>query len=123
MNESEYWLRLEYRLCEEFAGLPDRRLRHFWCDGFTPQQYLLDAEPPLITGLAWISQGRHSYEQWTFVLFLDRQFSSLSEIDWASLLPAGDVTRWLAVDPVGKHIEIDPSAGVPDLVRKFNGST
>jgi hypothetical protein len=115
MSESEYWLRLEFRLCAEFAGLPERRLRHFWCDGFTPQQYFLDEDPPCITGLAWICQGQQIFEQWEFVLFLDHSLGSRSEIDWTSLLPADNVTRWLAMDPLGKRIEIDPSAAIPDL--------
>jgi len=115
MTESEYWLRLEYRLESEFDGLPERHLRYYWCDGFLPQQYFLDEEPPRIAGKAWICNGQETYELWDFVFFLDHPVGSSSEIDWTSLLPAKNVTRWLAVDPVRKRIEIEPSAAVPDL--------
>jgi hypothetical protein len=54
MDEKSFWVSLEFRLCHEFAGLPDRRHQYFWCDGFIPSQYLLDDPRPRITGKAWI---------------------------------------------------------------------
>jgi hypothetical protein len=115
MTESEYWLRLEFRLCLEFAGLREKRFRYLGCDGFIPQQYLLDEPPPCIIGNAWICIGQESHELWMFTLFLDDLVHSRSEIDWAALLPPDNVTRWLAFDQLGKCLEIDPSAAVPDL--------
>ncbi len=38
MTESDFWTHLEFRLCREFAGLPDNHLRSLWCDGFIPEQ-------------------------------------------------------------------------------------
>jgi len=49
MSESDYWERLEFRLCGEFAGMADRRLAFLWCDGFMPQWYLLTDPSPRIT--------------------------------------------------------------------------
>jgi hypothetical protein len=113
MLERDYWLSLEYRICHEFAGMEDRNLRYLWCDGFIPARCLLDGPDPRITGRAWICNGQRQNE-WTFCLFLPHPFRSLGEVDWASLLPPEDVTRWLALDPVGRRIQIDPAAAVPD---------
>ena len=113
--ESQYWLMLEFRLCSELARIPG--LGHFWCDGFEEKQYLLNQPSPRITGRVWIANdwGPTSMEQWEFTLVLNRPVSSRSEIDWPSLLPPDNVTRWLAVDLVGKRLEIEPSLAVPNL--------
>jgi hypothetical protein len=114
MDESDYWLSLEFRICREFAGMSDNHLRFLWCDGFTPQRYLLDDPTPRITGRAWICNGQRQ-DEWDFTLFLPHPVDSPDKIDWASLLPSENVTRWLAVDQRGKRIQIEPSAAVPDL--------
>jgi hypothetical protein len=111
MAESDYWVALEYRICREFAGMPENRLRFLWCDGLIPEQYLLEGRSPCITGRAWIGNGPKQ-EEWGFTLFLNHPVGSPSEIDWASLLPPENVTRWLAVDPASKRIQIEPSAAV-----------
>ena len=114
MDETDYWVSLEYRLCREFAGMTNWNLRHLWCDGFIPERYHLGDSEPRITGCAWICHGERQ-EEWKFTLFLPRQFDSRDAIDWSALLPAENVTRWLALDLVGKRIQIEPSAAVPDL--------
>lgn len=114
MDERHFWLSLEFRLCSEFAGMPERRLQFLWCDGFTPSDYILDGSSPRITGHAWICNGPLQAE-WTFVLLLPRSYSSRNEIDWASLLPAQNVTRWMAIDETRQYIEIEPAVAVFDL--------
>jgi hypothetical protein len=114
VSEAEYWVSLEFRLCGEFAGMADRHLRYLWCDGFTPQEYLLDAPCPRITGRVWICNGPRQNER-EFTLFLPHPVGARDEIDWGSLLPQEDVTRWLAVDPAGRRIQIEPAEAVPDL--------
>jgi hypothetical protein len=115
MNESDYWQHLEFRVCQEFAGLVANNLRFLWCDGFIPEKYLLDAPTPHIAGRAWIgSNGSTHQEEWEFTLLLNKQFSSRFEIDWDALLPPARVTRWIAADPHKKRMEIDPSAAVAD---------
>ncbi len=111
MGESDYWVHLEFRVCREFAGLSENHLRFLWCDGFIPEEYHLDGPSPCIKGGAWICNGPRQ-EQWEFTLFLNHPVGSRSEIEWPSLLPPENVTRWLAVDPAGKRIQIDPSAAV-----------
>lgn len=114
MEERWFWVALEFRICGEFAGLSERRYRYFWCDGFAPKVYALDDTPPRITGIAWICNGRKQAE-WDFTLLLPRQYSSVEEIDWDSLLPPSGVTRWMCFDESQRTIEIEPSVAVPDL--------
>jgi hypothetical protein len=114
VDEADYWLRLEFRLCGEFAGMADRRLRYYWCDGFIPLQYLLDDPLPRITGRVWIVNGQEQ-EEWDFTLFLPQPVGSRQQIDWATLLPPANVTRWLALDLFRRRIEVEPGAAVPDL--------
>lgn len=113
VTESDYWPSLEYRLCREFAGLADRHLQYFWCDGFIPSEYRLESQRPVIIGRVWICNGPKQME-WEFTLLLPAQFTSLGQIDWASLLPAENMTRWLSIDLIGKRIAIEPAVAVRD---------
>lgn len=65
LDEDDFWKRLEYRVCDEFAGFDDRHLRHLWCDGVTPTEYRLDEKPPLIRGTAWIGDPQ---DVWQFTV-------------------------------------------------------
>ena len=114
MDEQDFWASLEYRVCREFEGMADRRLRSFWCDGFIPCEYLLNDPWPRITGQAWICKGPID-DKCEFALILPRTFNRREEIDWASLFPAEDVTRWMTFDEGGRYIELDPAAAAPDL--------
>lgn len=114
MDERDYWVSLEYRLCREFAGMPERHLQYLWCDGFLPQRYLVDDSVPRITGRVWICEDRWQ-EDWEVTLFLPHPVASREAIEWAPLLPPETVTRWLAIDPTNKRIQIEPAAAVPDL--------
>jgi hypothetical protein len=116
MGEADFWVSLEYCLCDEFAGLPERRYQYFWCDGFIPGGYHLGGPSPRITGQCWICNGPRQAE-WAFALLLPRPFGSREEIDWASLLPPKDVTRWMAFDEGRRCIEIEPAVAVPDLAE------
>jgi mRNA-degrading endonuclease RelE of RelBE toxin-antitoxin system len=113
MDEKYFWGSLEFRLCHEFAGLPERRYQYFWCDGFIPTNYLLDDPRPRITGKVWICNGP-AQKEWDFALLLPRPFEAHEEIDWASLLPPKDVTRWMTFDEGCRYIEIEPAVAVPD---------
>lgn len=113
MDESTFWVALEFRICREFAGLPERHRRYWWCDGFVPEKYLLDASEPKIEGRAWICNGPKQ-ALWWFTLFLERAYDSRQDIPWANYLPPDGLTRWIAIDEPGKLIQIEPSAAVPD---------
>lgn len=114
MGEREYWGHLEYRICREFAGMQDWNLRHYWCDGLIPERYHLGDPETRITGYAWIVFGQRQ-EEWEFTLFLPSPVASRDEVDWASLLPPENVTRWMAFDRGTKRIQIELAAAVSDL--------
>lgn len=114
MDEPTFWLRLEYRICHEFAGLPERRYHYFWCDGFSPLVYLVNDVPPCITGKAWICNGQ-AQDLWDFVLLLPRPFAAREAIAWESLLPPPGVTRWIAFHESRRYLEMEPGVAVPDL--------
>ena len=116
VDENSFWVSLEFRLCHEFMGLPERRYHYFWCDRFIPSQYVLDGPSPRITGRCWICNGPRQAE-WEFALLLPRPFGSREEIDWASLLSPSNVTRWMAFDECYRYIEIEPAVAVPDLAE------
>lgn len=122
MDEEFFWVSLEYRVCLEFAGLPERRYQYFWCDGFIPSQYLLDDAQPRITGKAWICNGSAQAE-WNFALLLPGPFASREEIDWASLLPPKGLTCWIAFDEGRRYIEIELAVAVPDRPVPQRGRT
>jgi hypothetical protein len=116
MDEAAYWGHLEYRICREFAAMQNWELRYYWCDGLIPEQYLLGHSEPRITGQAWICYSQRQ-EEWQFTLFLPAPVGSQDQIDWASLLPPENVTRWLAFDPGSKRIQFEPASAVPDAAR------
>lgn len=113
MIERDYWVGLEFRVCRELAGMPEHNFRFLWCDGFVPTRYLLEAPSPRIEGRAWICNGPRQ-DEWDFTLILSQPADSSSEIDWASLLPPDDVTEWMDIDLVRKHIEMNPMVAVAE---------
>src|SRR4051794_3723813 len=115
MDESEYWLALEFRLCRELDGLRQTHHPGYSCDGIYGEAYFINEDPPRILGHAWICGTK--YEEWKFELYLPNRVASREQIDWAALLPPLNVTKWLAIDEGGKRIQIDPAAAVPDLPK------
>jgi hypothetical protein len=115
LDESEFWLRLEYRVCEEISGLKQKEHRRFWCDGFLPSWYDLAEPSPQISGRVWMGiGGGTAQEEWEFVLLLRGPIESRETISWSALLPAADRTRWLSMDVVAKRLIIEPGVAVPD---------
>jgi hypothetical protein len=114
MSKSEFWIRLEYRVCRELSRMPEPRVRFLWCDGFTPVEYLLEDPVPRITGRTWIGEGGRYQSEWDFTLLLTRLVGSRDEIDWNSLFPPENVTGWLDLEEEGerRHVKIDPSAAI-----------
>lgn len=114
MDEAYFWGSLEFRLCREFAGLVERRYQYFWCDGFIHQEYILDSPSPRIIGRCWICNGS-AQAVWDFALLLPGPVRAREEIDWASLYPAENTTRWMSFDESRRYIEFEPAVSVPDL--------
>ena len=106
MEEKEFWRRLEFRVCAEFAGFADRRMRHYWCDGLVPEEYDLAGDRPQIQGTAWC--GPSGQEPWRFTLEVGRAAGPGGRIDWPALLPGDEMTSWLVPDPREKTLRINP---------------
>jgi hypothetical protein len=112
VDEEDFWIRLEYRICAEFRGFADRELRDNWCDGMDVEEY--DLRPPrrTIRGRAWC--GPDGQESWRFTLLVGQDVWSREEVDWSVLLPADRLTGWLSPDPQQRSMVIDPLGGYPD---------
>ena len=108
MNETHFWWLLQVRVSDEFAEMADRSLRPFWCDGFTPTTYTIDDHAPRITGTASMFKGRKP-EDWAFTLFLPIPVASIDAIDWSTLLPAENATKWLEPDAERRTLNMYPS--------------
>jgi hypothetical protein len=75
VTEADFFARLEYRLCGEFAVVRPLEAPGLWCDGLIPTHWQLDANPLTISGEAWVGglPGHHAagyQEKWSFVLKL-----------------------------------------------------
>lgn len=112
MEEDDYWVRLEFRICAELRSLDDQRLRTLWCDGLVAEQYDLLSPQPCIHGRAWC--GPDGQEPWEFKLLVDPSTRSRTDIDWSALLPSNQLTGWLMPDPQRKIMTIDPLGGYPE---------
>jgi hypothetical protein len=117
MTESEFWDRLEFRICTELQGSPQKPLNWLWCDGLVADRYEFTADPPRIEGRAWF--GQTGNEQWTFTLTLPRAIHSMDDIDWTTLMPAQDDHGWLRVDEARKVLRIN--ATMSQLQIEENG--
>jgi hypothetical protein len=111
--ERDFWEALEYRICREFRGFEDARLRFIWCDGLIPEEYDLRADEPCVRGRAYC--GMSGQEIWQFTLLIGASVNSPAQIDWPSLLPADDVTGWLTPHLRERTLILDPLAAYPDL--------
>lgn len=105
-------MRLEHRICAEFQGCGDPRLRKNWCDGLIAEEYELLSARPTIRGRAWC--GPTGQEPWLFTLVLDSRTRSREEIDRSLLLPSDRLTGWLMPHPQQRSMTIDPLRGCPD---------
>ena len=122
MDERDFWLALEFRLCREFEGIREKGAGTLWCDGIWGENYQLEGDRPSILGRAYC--GESGQEEWTFELLLPRTYCSKSEIDWPTLLPAINVTKWLYFNRQKRFMQIEPAAAQPDdAIRTSGGST
>lgn len=111
MDEAAYWTALEYRVCRELAGMRDKQLRAWWCDGFIPETF--DTGIGCVTGRVWMGHGSDQ-EAWDFALRLGPRSPTRERTDWASLLPGEEVTGWLSMDLDRRVMTINPRAARPD---------
>jgi hypothetical protein len=104
--ERQFWIGLEFRVCCEMDKHPICRRIRLWCDGFIPEDYLLDRVPGSITGIVWIGMGPRHQEKWKFSLILPFSASGRADITWSDLLPASEANGWLVIALEKKEIEV-----------------
>jgi hypothetical protein len=114
LKESDFWSQLEYRVCHELDEIEECRRKGFWCDGFIPENYVLDDPFPYISGRVWIGIGSLNQQEWEFTLFLSKSAEGSDKITWSELLPPNNLTQWIEVDFKSKRLNMEPSAGVLD---------
>jgi hypothetical protein len=112
VDEQDFWVRLEFRICAEFAGFADVRLRRFWCDGLVAEEYDFAGPEPCIRGRAWC--GGTGQEPWRFTLVITPGVGTREEIDWSALLPSDGSTGWLSPHPEARSMTIDRLSGYAD---------
>ena len=106
LSEPEFWTRLEFRVCDELAGVPENHLRFLWCDGFQRGQIVHERDADWILGKAHIVNGSRE-DLYDFRLRIGPGVRQDDVIDWASLLPDEAHTGWLSMDTERKILEID----------------
>src|SRR2546426_12467552 len=112
MTESEFWLRLAYRISREMAHSQQNTVRFMACD-------CLEREPGVVAedGFDWIvghadiMGGDEGCESYGFRLLLGIEGSAREVTDWSALLPSESSTDWLLVDRPQNYIEIRPKSG------------
>lgn len=111
MEESEFWTKLERRICSELAAMSDPTWRSWWCDGFRP--WIVDHKKREVTGRVWMVHGMNQ-QDWGFRLSLRKLSTGTEQVDWAALLPAENETCWLKMDLNKEHLTIEPELARPD---------
>lgn len=114
MTETDYFGRLEMRVCRELAGMHQTELQWMWCDGFIPEEFAVVGQRCRMTGRVWVAWGGRRQECWTFALLLGGETLDRDCVDWAAMLPAGEFTGWLSLDFDNKSTTICPSAQYAD---------
>jgi hypothetical protein len=121
VSEAEYFRRLEMRVSRELAGMRQKELRGWWCDGFIPEKFVVTRSGCHIAGQVWMDNGRHHQTLWNFVVLLGRSIVTRDEVKWAELMPAEDVTDWLSLDFENEFMKVKPFAarrdGEPAVTR------
>jgi hypothetical protein len=117
VTEAEFFSRLEFRLCGEFAAVRPPDAPGLWCDGLIPKRWQLDANPSTISGAAYVGglPGHDPIgyqEKWGFVLNLCEQAALRESITWDSLLPSNEVGGWVVIDVFRRRLVITLPATV-----------
>ena len=107
LTERDYFGHLEMRVSRELAGMRQRDLRSWWCDGFIPEAFEVVGERCRVSGRVWMAFGQERQELWDFIVYLG-QARPREQIEWMAMLPSEDVTGWLALDFETKFMKVDP---------------
>jgi hypothetical protein len=116
VTETEYFDRLEMRVSRELAGMRQRELCSWWCDGFLPEKFVVTRSGSHVAGRVWMDPGKRQGDQalWNFVLLLGPRPVDRDEVQWAEMVPAEDATGWLFLDFERQFMKVKLSAAYPD---------
>lgn len=114
MTETEYFDLLEGRVSRELAGMRQRELRSWWCDGFLPEKFVVTRSGSHVAGRVWMDPGSGDQAPWNFVVLLGPRTVERDQVPWAELLPAADTTGWLYLDFERRFMKIKLSAAYRD---------
>ena len=106
LTEEQYWVQLYmlFKSLDERAGIE----LGGWCDWLEPRSYRPGWRPACVLGRAgFICDSGRDVREWSFRLLLDRQYSSVDEIQWERQLPEQEAD-WLQVDASAGLFEINP---------------
>lgn len=109
MTERDYFGELEMRVSRELAGMRQRELQWWWCDGFMADVFEVVGQRCRVAGKVWMAFGQERQELWDFVVYLG-SVRPREEIDWATMLPGENVTGWLSLDFDTKLMKVNPVA-------------
>ena len=93
------------------GGIEECKAKGLWCDGILPDEYRLSDGVCCAIGRAWVCSGDNQV-QWDFRMELPKGTRDLDKVDWESLLPASNVTKWMSVDFESCTLDLDPGAGI-----------
>lgn len=114
MTESDFFNLLRGRVSRELAGMRERKLRSWWCDGFTPEKFVVTGNGSHVSGRVWMDPGDGNQAPWNFVLLLGPRRLDRTDVPWAESLPVEGETGWLSLDFGRRFMKIKLSAAYPD---------
>ncbi len=74
---------LEFNLSGWFRACEDRSLRGYWCDGFVPHSATDTRHGVEVHGNAWITDGRKTQREYSFVVSIPQSMLSRRRSDVA----------------------------------------
>lgn len=109
MTETEFFERLEYRVCEQLRDHPHPAVPGLWCDGLIREDADFTGLLPALSGIAWFGglpgeDPARYQEKWRFELTVNLRLETLDSVRWASLFPGPGARGWLDLNVPEKLI-------------------
>jgi len=67
IDDTEFWSRLEWAATEWLASSSDKRIRHFWIDGFIPESAKNTQRGADVKGIVWVGDGPRQQHDYRFI--------------------------------------------------------